>query len=81
MSAYIAGLNAIVERSRAHNAEQERAAAQAARERLTPLEDRLGRVLATIPVEVQREGLSLSSLQVRPHPGFLKFHRDNVFKG
>jgi hypothetical protein len=36
---------------------------QAARERLTPLEDRLARLLATIPIEIQREGLSLSSLQ------------------
>ena len=33
------------------------------RVRLTPLEDRLTRLLATIPVELQREGLSLASLQ------------------
>jgi len=33
------------------------------RVRLTPLEDRLARLLATIPVEVRRQGLSLSSLQ------------------
>jgi hypothetical protein len=39
--------------------------ANAARERLTPLDDRLARLLATIPVEVQREGLSLASLQIR----------------
>ena len=31
--------------------------------RLTPLEDRLTRLLATIPIEVQREGLSLAALQ------------------
>ena len=31
--------------------------------RLTPLEDRVARLLTTIPVEVQREGLSLSALQ------------------
>jgi hypothetical protein len=67
MSAYIAGLKAAVERDRARREEQESAAAaqaaQAARERLTPLEDRLARLLATIPPEVQLEGLSLPSLQ------------------
>jgi hypothetical protein len=40
-----------------------RVATQAARERLTPLEERLSRLLATIPSEIQREGLSLASLQ------------------
>lgn len=67
MSAYIAGLKAAVERDRARHEEQERAvatqAALASRERLTPLEDRLKRLLATIPPEAQREGLSLPSLQ------------------
>ncbi len=63
MSAYIAELKAGVERERARRAENECAEAQAVRERLTPLEDRLARVLATIPLELQREGLSLSSLQ------------------
>ena len=41
----------------------ERAAAQAARERLTPLEERLSRLLATIPAEIKRDGLALHSLQ------------------
>ena len=63
MNAYIAGLNAAVAIEQAHDAEKERADAQAARERLTPLEERLARLLATIPPEIQREGLSLSSLQ------------------
>jgi hypothetical protein len=63
MSAYIAALNAAVERDRAQHAEKVRAKTQAARERLTPLETRLARVLAPIPVELQREGLSLSLLQ------------------
>jgi hypothetical protein len=65
--AYIAGLNAMAEVGRAEaNARREAeacASAQAARERMTPLEDRLGRLLATIPREVQAEGLSLASLQ------------------
>jgi hypothetical protein len=43
--------------------EQARAEAKAVRERLTPLEERLTRLLATIPIEVQREGLSLATLQ------------------
>src|ERR1700730_17757946 len=63
MSAYIAALNAAVAIEQAQRAERERAATQAARERLTPLEERLSRLLATIPIEVQREGLSLASLQ------------------
>ena len=64
---YAATLRKSAEENRAkHQAEREekaRAEAKAARERLTPLDERLTRLLATIPVEVQREGLSLSSLQ------------------
>jgi len=83
VSAYIAGLKAAVERDRTRKDEQERAVAaqatQAARERLTPLEDRLARLLATVPIEMQREGLPLSSLQTalrgrwrgNVHPGEL----------
>jgi hypothetical protein len=67
MSSYIAQL----ERYRAqrdaeqaqHEKEKRAAANVAARERLTPLEERLARMLATIPVAVQREGLSLPALQ------------------
>jgi hypothetical protein len=59
--------------ARANNEARQRAArelkaaaeANAARERLTPLDDRLAWLLATIPVEVQREGLSLPALQVQ----------------
>jgi hypothetical protein len=43
--------------------EKAHAEAAAARERLAPLDERLGRLLATIPPEVQREGLSLTTLQ------------------
>ena len=50
------------EKARAE-AEAARAEGEAARVRLTPLADRLARLLATIPIEVQREGLSLSALQ------------------
>ncbi len=60
---YIKQLNAEVAEMQAQRQEKQLAATQAARERLTPLETRLARVLATIPVELQREGLSLSLLQ------------------
>jgi hypothetical protein len=43
--------------------EKAHAEAEAVRVRLTPLDERLTRLLATIPVELQREGLSLASLQ------------------
>lgn len=57
--------------------ERARTEAKAARERLTPINERLSRLLATIPVELQREGLSLPSLQAslrgrwrgNAHPG------------
>jgi hypothetical protein len=61
--AYIKQLNAAVERERAQRAELERAKSKAARERLTPLQEWLERLLASIPMEIQREGLSLSTLQ------------------
>jgi hypothetical protein len=67
MSAYIQQLNAAVAKEQAQReldrAEKQRIATQAAREKLTPLEERLSRLLATIPIEIQREGLSLASLQ------------------
>jgi hypothetical protein len=56
-------LNATPISEQARRAEKDCADIQAARERLTPIEERLARVLATIPVELQREGLSLPALQ------------------
>jgi hypothetical protein len=68
MSAYINQLNAAMAvAARARREEQEHVATEAARsarDRLVPLEDRLARLLATIPSEVQGEGLSLRTLQV-----------------
>jgi hypothetical protein len=63
MSAYVKQLNAAVAIEQAQRAETDRAAIKAARERLTPLEERLTRLLATIPGEIQREGLSPASLR------------------
>ena len=50
-------------KQQAERDEKARAEAKGARERLTPLDERLTRLLATIPVELQREGLSLAALQ------------------
>ncbi len=47
----------------ARRQEKERAETEAARERLTPLDDRLSRLLATIPRDIQCEGLSVTTLQ------------------
>ena len=78
---WMAQLEAAAEANRAEvqarREERARTEAETARVRLTPLEDRLTRLLATIPVELQREGLSLSSLQAslrgrwrgNAHPG------------
>ncbi len=81
MKHWLSQLNAAAEAHQAqHQAQRDekaRAETKAARERLTPLEDRLERLLSTIPVELQREGLSLSTLQAslrgrwrgNAHPG------------
>ena len=63
LPAYIKQLKANAAFKQAQHEEKERAATHAVRERLTPLEERLSRLLATIPSEIQREGLSLASLQ------------------
>lgn len=63
MIAYISQLNALVEEEAALRAKQKLQSTNAARTRLTPLEDRLARLLKSIPVELQREGLSLASIQ------------------
>jgi hypothetical protein len=83
MSSYIKQLRAESDAANVR-AEEQRVAAhvastRAARERLMPLEDRLARVLKTIPREVQAEGLSLSAIQTslrgrwrgHAHPGEL----------
>jgi hypothetical protein len=64
---WLSQLNAAAEASRtaeqARRDEKAHIEAKAARERLTPLDKRLARLLATIPPTVQREGLSLATLQ------------------
>jgi hypothetical protein len=67
MSAYINQLNAamaVATQTRREERERKDAqAAESARERLKPLEDRLALLLATIPLGVQAEGLSLPTVQ------------------
>lgn len=64
MSAYIKRLEADAAAERqAREAEKARIATEDARERLAPLEQRLARLLNTIPLSDQREGLSLPVLQ------------------
>ena len=81
MKYWLSQLEAAAEADRAqHQArrdEKARVENEAARVRLTPLEDRLVRLLATIPVDLQREGLSLTTLRAslrgrwrgNAHPG------------
>jgi hypothetical protein len=64
MRAYIAELEASVAREQARRDEEAQVAKQAAKERLTPLQDRLGKLLESVPIEEQRAGLSLSSLRI-----------------
>ena len=67
MSHYIQQLKAETKDDQDRRAEQTKltrdAEASAARERLTPLDSRLQQLLASIPVVVQSEGLSLPALQ------------------
>jgi hypothetical protein len=60
MSAYVKALHEAVEDDQTRLRERQIAAA---RDRLTPLEDRLARLLDTIPLDVQREGVGLPALQ------------------
>lgn len=59
MKAYLSKLHAAAAR-----AAQKQSSARATRTRLSPLEDRLAKLLSTIPAEVQKEGLSLTALQI-----------------
>lgn len=67
LPAYAAKLKKIAEENHAEQQARRdqiaRAEAEATRVRLTPLDARLTRLLTTIPIDVQREGLSLASLQ------------------
>lgn len=65
MSAYINALNASVEAEERKYAEAVHDTNKQARERLTSLESRVEKLLSTIPLEVQREGMSLQSLQAQ----------------
>ena len=76
VSAYTASLNRKLAEERVDQTDAQNAIV---RDRLAPLKDRLARLLGTIPPELQKEGLSLTSLQTslrgrwgaRCHPGEL----------
>jgi hypothetical protein len=67
LKSYVAVLNGIIkeqqaeEQARRHRAKEE--AAASARERLVPLQERLKRLLDSIPPAIQAEGLSIAALQ------------------
>jgi|GEM_PF-3297085 len=63
VTAYITRLKEAVEQDAEELEHRKARQADDARERLTPLQERLARLLATIPEEVQREGLSLTTVQ------------------
>lgn len=65
MSAYIRQLMRSVQQQNERHEEERRVNLQAVKDRLTPLEDRLKRLLQDVPEELQREGLSLMTLQAR----------------
>lgn len=77
MSAYVKQLQEAAAREQAMRDSEKKVEMHAARDRLTPLEDRLKKVLSTIPPEMQRDGLSLRALQAQlkgrwrgsAHPG------------
>ena len=65
MSCYISGLVEASEREAVELASGQTKQLDVVRDRLTPLEERLARLLTTIPAEVLRDGVALSALQAR----------------
>jgi hypothetical protein len=65
MSAYVQQLMRMAEQEQARREEEKQASRRTAEERMSPLIDRLKRLLQQIPEEVQREGLSLMVLQAQ----------------
>jgi hypothetical protein len=63
VKAYLSKLNKVVDQERERREQCSREAVQHARDRLSPVEDRLSRLLSTIRCEVQSDGLSLPALQ------------------
>lgn len=79
MSTYLEHVKSHVAASQAIAAEHQTAETAKWRERLTPLEDRLAKLLANIPAEIKSQGLSLPALRTmlagkwrgKCHPGEL----------
>jgi hypothetical protein len=62
-TAYIRALQSLVDQDQRSHEDMDAAKTAASRDRLTPLEDRLTRLLSTIPENIQQEGLSLPAVQ------------------
>ena len=79
MSTYLEHVKSHVTACEASAAEQQAAETSKWLERLTPLEDRLAKLLANIPAEIKSQGLSLPALRAmlagkwrgKCHPGEL----------
>lgn len=63
MSTYLEHVQSVVVAREASVAEAHKAEVMAWRERMTPLETRVSKLLSTIPAEIQHQGISLSSLR------------------
>jgi hypothetical protein len=63
MTAYIRELQSLVDAEQTKQDEASDVVSQEVRDRLTPLDARLEKLLSTIPTELQCEGLSLNTLQ------------------
>lgn len=63
MSTYLEHVKSHFAASQVIAAEQQAAETAKWRERLTPLEDRLAKLLATIPPEIKNQGLSLPAIR------------------
>lgn len=63
MPTYLEHVKNRVAASQAIAAEQQTAEAEIWRERLTPLEDRLAKLLASIPAEIKDQGISLPTIR------------------
>ncbi len=79
MSTYLEHVKSHVTASQALAAEQQAAETAKWRERLTPLEERLAKLLANIPSEIKSQGISLPAIRTmlagkwrgKCHPGEL----------
>lgn len=63
MSTYLEHVQSVVAAREASASEAKQAELQSWRERMTPLEARVSKLLSAIPIEIQHQGISLSTLR------------------